>query len=67
MQQQVKQIGKVILAGAGCGDPELLTIKAAKYLQLADVIVIDRLVSTQLITQYAKPTAEVIHTTNRNK
>jgi uroporphyrin-III C-methyltransferase len=37
--------GKVFLIGAGPGDPELMTLKAARALGLADVILVDELVS----------------------
>ena len=41
--------GVVTLVGAGPGDPELLTIKALKALQAADVIVHDGLVSDEIL------------------
>ncbi len=53
--------GKVILAGAGPGDPELLTIKALRYLQKADVVLTDRLVSDVIIDEYVNPNAEVLY------
>jgi len=53
--------GKVILAGAGPGDPELITVKAAQYLQQADVVLTDRLVSEEILNRYARPDAEIIH------
>ena len=54
-------IGKVILAGAGCGDPELITVKAARSLQQADVVLTDRLVSKEILTTYVSSAAEIIY------
>ena len=53
--------GKVILAGAGPGDPDLITVKAAQYLQQADVVLTDRLVSEEILDKYVHPDAEIIH------
>ena len=41
--------GSVTLVGAGLGDPELLTIKAARMLAEADVVVADRLVPQPIL------------------
>ncbi len=54
------QKGKVILAGAGPGDPDLITVKAANWLQQADVVLTDRLVSKVILTRYVKPGAKII-------
>jgi len=54
-----KQYGKVYLIGAGPGDPELITMKGLRYLRSADVILYDRLISTELLAE-ARPGAELI-------
>jgi uroporphyrin-III C-methyltransferase len=51
--------GKVWLVGAGPGDPELLTVKALRLLQSADVVVHDRLTPPELLT-LARPSARLI-------
>ncbi len=56
-----KHIGKVILTGAGPGDPELITLKAQRAIQKANVILTDRLVSDEIINQNANINAEIIH------
>ena len=61
MNKQIFPKGMVILAGAGCGDPELITLKAARYLQQADVVLTDRLVSKEILEQHVQKTAEVIY------
>lgn len=43
------QSGKVTLVGAGPGDAELLTLKAVRALQAADVILFDDLVSNEVL------------------
>ncbi|MBN8787174.1 MAG: uroporphyrinogen-III C-methyltransferase [Terrimonas sp.] len=53
--------GKVILAAAGPGDPDLITVKATRWLQQADVVLTDRLVSNDILTSYVNPSAEIIY------
>ena len=51
--------GKVYLIGAGPGDPELLTLKAARLLARANVVLHDALVSREVLALIS-PAAEVI-------
>ncbi|PHP66820.1 uroporphyrinogen-III C-methyltransferase [Zhengella mangrovi] len=46
---QPSDLGRVTLVGAGPGDPDLLTVKALKALQSADVILFDDLVSDEIL------------------
>ena len=53
-------MSKLYLIGAGPGDPELLTLKAARVLRQCDVILYDRLVSAEVL-HLARPGAEKIY------
>jgi uroporphyrin-III C-methyltransferase len=57
-------MGTVFLIGAGPGDPELLTLKAAKAIQRCDVLLVDDLVD-RAVLEHAKPNARVINVGKR--
>jgi uroporphyrin-III C-methyltransferase len=52
--------GKVWLVGAGPGDPELVTLKALRALESAEVVIYDRLVSDEIL-KLANPAAELLY------
>ena len=52
-------LGQVTLVGAGPGDPELLTVKALKAIQSATLLLVDDLVSPEIVA-LAGPSARVI-------
>jgi uroporphyrin-III C-methyltransferase / precorrin-2 dehydrogenase / sirohydrochlorin ferrochelatase len=56
--------GEVILVGGGPGDPELLTIKALKALQTADVVLYDNLVAPEIVDM-ARPETERVYVGKR--
>jgi uroporphyrin-III C-methyltransferase len=56
--------GKVTLVGAGPGDPELLTLKAVKAIQAATVLLVDDLVSAEIVA-FASPAARIVYVGKR--
>lgn len=56
--------GHIALVGAGPGDPELLTVRAARLIAAANVVVHDALVSDEVLA-LASPTAELINVGKR--
>jgi uroporphyrin-III C-methyltransferase/precorrin-2 dehydrogenase/sirohydrochlorin ferrochelatase len=49
-QPQEPAVGSVVLVGAGPGDPGLLTLKALRTLNEADIILYDRLISAEILS-----------------
>ncbi len=57
---QIEYKGKVILAGAGPGDADLITIRLQKQLAIADVIITDRLVNPMIIEIHARKDVQLV-------
>jgi uroporphyrin-III C-methyltransferase len=58
------ETGKVYLVGAGPGNPDLLTVRALRVIQAAEVILHDDLV-TRAILDLASPAAEIVNVGKR--
>lgn len=59
-------MSKVYLTGAGPGDIDLLTVKALKLIQKADIIIYDRLVNPEIL-EYAKEDVVLKYVGKENK
>jgi len=59
MSKAAPPVGTVYLVGAGPGDPDLLTLRAARLIMNAGLIVHDGLVEPQILAM-AKPSARLV-------
>jgi len=59
INENKKSEGQVFLIGAGPGDPELLTIKAYRLIQEADIVFYDSLITDEMLQLIPKKTQKV--------
>ncbi|MCW4044381.1 MAG: precorrin-4 C(11)-methyltransferase [Candidatus Bathyarchaeota archaeon] len=60
-------MSKVVIIGAGPGDPELITLKGKKWLEKADVVIYTGSLLNPEILKYAKPNAELYDSATMNR
>ena len=58
-------VEKVYLVGAGCGAADLLTLRAARAIAQASVLLVDDLVNEAILQEHASPSAHIIHVGKR--
>jgi len=55
-----KTLPQVAFIGSGPGDPSLVTVRAARLLHEADVVIIDQIAREDFVAEFARPDVEIV-------